>query len=157
MTEQPRVPIDSKVRPGPPAETSTAPSPPGAGGGLATARGRTTLSPRVVEKVVQRAASEVWGVEGVTGSGLRRLVELVRAAEPSREVDVQADVATESTVVDLTVSVRYPLPLRQVTDRVRQHVADRVGSLTGLKVPEVNVAVGELVPDRGGARSRRVE
>lgn len=123
---------------------------------LRTPTGTTTIASRVVEKVVQRAATEVPGVEGVEKSGFRRLVSLIGPGEPGRQVDAKTDVDSESAVVQLTISVRYPLPLRQVTAKVRQHVSDRTKELTGLSLAEVDIVVGAL-PRAGSERRRRVE
>ena len=47
--------------------------------------------------------------------------------------------------VALTMSVRYPVPVRTVATSVREHVASRVGELTGLEVVEVDITVPALV------------
>lgn len=42
------------------------------------------------------------------------------------------------------LSVTYPEPVREVTEEVRRHVADRVGVLTGKRVGSVDVTVVSL-------------
>ena len=109
-----------------------------------TERGHTIISPKVVEKIAGRAASEVDGVGGVHASGLGRFADLLSASD-KRETQAHAEVDRASTAVDLVVSVRYPEPVGVVATRVRQHVIERLHELTGLEVGEVNVSIPELV------------
>ncbi|MDQ3783748.1 MAG: Asp23/Gls24 family envelope stress response protein [Actinomycetota bacterium] len=111
---------------------------------LITERGHTIITPRVVEKIAGRSASEVDGVGGVHSSGLGRFADLFSGSE-KRETQAHAEVDRASTVVDLVVSVRYPEPVGAVANRVRQHVIKRLHELTGLQVGEVNVTISELV------------
>lgn len=118
---------------------------------LITSRGWTTISPKVVQKIAQRAAEEVDGVGGVKKSGLTRLVPF-SIGDPS--VQASADVAQhERASVDLSIAVRYPDPVAEVADRVRRRVVERVQELTGLAVTAVNITVPELT--LGGGRSSR--
>ena len=41
--------------------------------------------------------------------------------------------------------MEYPKPVKDVADRVRRNVIDRIESMTGLEVVEVNIAVVDLV------------
>jgi uncharacterized alkaline shock family protein YloU len=124
--------------------------------GLAGPRGSTTIASHVVAKIVQRAAAEVPGVEGVEQSGFRRLISLIGRGEAEPHVDAQADVDSETAVVKLTISVRYPLPLRQMSEKVRHHVSARTEELTGLRLAEVDIVVAAL-PIAGSQPRRRVE
>ena len=45
---------------------------------------------------------------------------------------------------DLDISVAYPTPLRQTTERVRQHVMDRVAQLAGVEVSRIDITVTAL-------------
>jgi len=111
---------------------------------LITERGHTIITPRVVEKIAGRAASEVDGVGGVQSSGLGRFADLFSGGD-KREAEAHAEVDRASTAVDLVVSVRYPEPVGAVANRVRQHVVERIHELTGLRVGEVNITIPELV------------
>ncbi|MGH9041003.1 MAG: Asp23/Gls24 family envelope stress response protein [Acidimicrobiia bacterium] len=103
--------------------------------------GRTTIAPAVFERLAARAATEVAGVHGEVRTGLARFLPWVAGspAEASAEMD------DESVILDLTFNVAYPEPVRQVAEQVRRHVADRVGSLTGHPVRQVNITVPELI------------
>ena len=111
---------------------------------LITDRGHTIITPRVVEKIAGRAASEVDGVGGVQSSGLGRFADLFTGSD-KREAQAHAEVDRASTAVDIVVSVRYPEPVGAVANRVRQHVIKRLHELTGLRVGEVNITIPELV------------
>jgi len=129
------------ISPVPPAEaTEDAPS----SDLLITDRGHTIITPRVVEKIAGRAASEVDGVGGVQSSGLGRFADLFTGSD-KREAQAHAEVDRASTAVDIVVSVRYPEPVGAVANRVRQHVIKRLHELTGLRVGEVNITIPELV------------
>jgi uncharacterized alkaline shock family protein YloU len=110
---------------------------------LSTARGRTTIAPIVVEKILLRSAAEVDGVGPVVHTGLARLVPWVASGTPA-----EAEVGRESVTVDLAVSVRYPLPVRQVAASLRDHASRRIEELTGLAVRRVDITVAELVFDQ---------
>jgi uncharacterized alkaline shock family protein YloU len=114
-------------------------------------RGATTIAPIVFERIAARAAAEVPGVEGEVHTGLGRFLPWTSGtpAEASAEVD------DGGVVLDLAFNVAYPEPVRQVTERVRRHIIDRVGSLTGRRVRGINVTVPDLVvPERRRNRVR---
>lgn len=120
---------------------------------LVTDRGETIIAPTVVEKIATRAASEVDGVGGVVETGLSRLLpwSIGGAAAPAHAA---ADVGAETVSVDLTVNVRYPEPVGDVTNRVRAQVVRRLAELCGLQATEVNITVPALVRPSGRARGR---
>lgn len=124
---------------------------PAGGGRLATDLGITTVAPLVCEKIAARAAAEVDGVE-VVQTGLGRLVPW--SAPPA--AGASADVQGQSVSVELTVTVRYPLPVGRTAREVRERVTRRLGELAGLAVRDVTVNVGGL-PSGDGPGRRRVE
>jgi uncharacterized alkaline shock family protein YloU len=48
-------------------------------------------------------------------------------------------------ILDLSISVRWPASVPEVTSAVREHVRGRVHELTGLTVTEVSISVTDLV------------
>ena len=118
--------------------------------GLITSRGETIISPSVVEKIANRAASEVNGVSGVVQTGLSRLLPWTVGSE----THASAEVGTETVTVDLTVNVVYPEPVARVTNGVRAHVTRRLAELCGLRATEVNITVPALVLPPPGVRRR---
>ena len=114
-------------------------------------RGTTTIAPRVFERLAALAAAEDPGVEGAVQTGVGRFLPWSEGSP----AEAAADVEDEGVVLDLTFNVVYPQSVRQVTERVRRHIADRVGSLTGRRVQEINITVPDLVvPRRSRARVR---
>jgi uncharacterized alkaline shock family protein YloU len=118
---------------------------------LVTRRGETSIAPSVIATVAKQAAGEVAGVEVVSGGGLRGLVDTLR---PDRAAGARAEVASRQTAVELTVAVCWPLPVGDVTDKIRSHVKARVHELTGYAVTDVDIAVDALPSP---SRRRRVQ
>lgn len=108
---------------------------------LVTARGETTISPTVIARIAKRAATEVDGVELVSGGGIRGLFDALRT---SRTPGTNVDVAARHTAVELTLAVAWPRPVGSVTDAVRLHVRSRVQELTGYEVTDVDIKVDAL-------------
>jgi uncharacterized alkaline shock family protein YloU len=65
---------------------------------------------------------------------------------------VSADVDGQLGFLDVELSVRWPAPVAQVTEAVRQHLSERVGELVGLDIREVNIEVVELITESPAAR-----
>jgi uncharacterized alkaline shock family protein YloU len=57
----------------------------------------------------------------------------------------------------LTISIRYPAPVRSTSTRVRTAVAERVEQLTGLRVSWVDLTVAQLSTTDPWKPRRRVE
>ena len=108
---------------------------------LASLPGTTTIAPLVFERLAARAAAEVPGVEGEVRTGLARFLPWTSGSP----ADASAEVDDEEVILDLTLNVVYPQPVRQVADEVRRRVIEQVRSLTGRSVREVNITVAELV------------
>ncbi|MEU0074646.1 hypothetical protein ABZ027_34695 [Streptomyces sp. NPDC006332] len=93
-------------------------------------RGATRIADRVVAKVAGRAAREALG-------------ELpAEAAPPHASVVVHHGTAR----VRVHLELDYPCDIGARCGSVRRHVAERVGALVGMKVPEVAVQVERLHP-----------
>lgn len=132
---------------------------------LRTDRGDTSIDESVVAKIAGIAAREIEGVErlgGAVSGALADVVGRIRGGE-HRTGGVGVEVGERQAAADLTLIVQYPAPITEVTQNVRQNVIDRVETLTGLEVVEVNIAVTDLAfeeaeeeaGERGG--SPRVE
>ena len=136
-----------------PFDPYEAPAPEPSPDALITEKGETIIAPSVVEKIAGKAASEVEGVKGVQSSGLSRITSLLSGGD-DRQTEARASVERASTGVSLSVSIEYPLPVGQVSDRVRQHVRARIQELTGLQVTGVDLTVPELVAPEPRPRPR---
>lgn len=113
---------------------------------LHTDHGVTSIDESVVAKIAGIAAREVKGVERLGGTvtgALADVVGRIRGGE-HRTTGVGVEVGERQAAADLSLIVRYPAPIAEVTENVRQNVIDRVETLTGLEVVEVNIAVTDL-------------
>jgi uncharacterized alkaline shock family protein YloU len=100
-------------------------------------RGRTEIAERVVSRIAARAAGEVARVSKVGERGPLTFRGGARAT-----------VDGELTALRLDVTVEYPAPLLHVADEVRQHVSERIHTLTGLAVGHIDIDVTNVVPSR---------
>jgi len=106
-------------------------------------RGATSIADSVVAKIASLAVREVEGVAGVGGAlsgAMGQVVSRIRGREHATQ-GVGVEVGTTQAAIDLTIRVSYPVPISQVASQVRENVIDRVETLTGLEVVEVNIAV----------------
>lgn len=126
-----------------------------ASSGLVTDHGLTTIAPAVVEKIAGRAATEVEGVGVVSPAGLRRLFS--STPDPDTPADADARVGMERASVALTISIKYPAPIRLTSTEVRAVVAERVEQYTGLRVSWVDLTVAQLPTSDPWKPRRRVE
>ena len=104
-------------------------------------RGRTTIDRQVIEAIAARIVGEVRGV----GGAARRVLGVAVTGEHAEQAPrVEATVAGEVVSLRIRLSVTYPDPVQEVTDRVRRRLVDRVGELTGKRVGMVDVVVAAL-------------
>lgn len=106
-------------------------------------RGRTEIAARVLEKIAARALAEV---EEAGGAARRVLGVPLGGGSLAAAPQVTAWVDGALAVLSMRISVGYPVPVRDVTRRVRDHVRARVGDLTGLEVRQVDIEVDRLLP-----------
>ena len=109
-------------------------------------RGRTTIAPSVVQQVAGIAAQEVEKVQmsGGTGAAVGSFLQSVTGssgASYTRGVSVEVG---EETAIDLTMAVEYGQSIPQLSEAVRRNVINRVESLLGLRVTEVNITVNDV-------------
>ncbi len=107
-------------------------------------RGSTTIPSSVVARIAEQAASEIGRVGaaagGVLGVGARRNF----GSRPSAECDLYGKVA----VLRIDVGMAFPVDLTTTSRRLRQHVIERVESLTGLQVGRMDIEISWLNPDQ---------
>ena len=114
---------------------------------LVTDRGTTSIEESVIAKIAGIATREVDGVAGLGGTvsgAFANLVSRIRSEESST-AGVGVEVGTRQAAADLVIRATYPTPLKELTDKVRDNVIDRIETLTGLEVVEVNIVVTDLV------------
>ena len=116
---------------------------------LQTERGNTTVADSVVSKIAGIASQEVDGVRmgGGTSQVASNLLGSITggsSGSSSATQGVSVEVGQEEAAVDLTMMAEYGKSIPQLTEAVRRNVVNRVESLVGLRVNEVNVTVANV-------------
>ena len=121
----------------------------GSGSGpLQTDRGNTTIADSVVSKISGIAAQEVDGIR--MGSGASQTASNLLGSitggggSGSSTQGVSVEVGQEEAAIDLTLTAEYGKSIPQLAEAVRRNVSNRVESLVGLRVTEVNVTVQNI-------------
>lgn len=114
--------------------------------------GTISVDDGVIAKIAARAAAEIPDAGAAATRVLGRALpgaghlgghgtDLAGLPKTSAEVDGAL------VYVTLQLSVRWPVSVPATTARVREHIQQRVHSLTGLTVAEVHISVTDLVTD----------
>ena len=123
---------------------------------LQTERGRTTINDAVVTSIASAVVQEVSGAEpqvatgrgggsipGDTSPTMGELFGRVTGSgRGSRGVSVE--VGETQAAVDLTVSIPFGQSIPDTTQQMRDVAIQRIESLTGLEVNEVNITVKDV-------------
>ena len=120
-------------------------------------RGRTTIADAVVQQVAGIAAQEVEKVQmgGGTSAAVGGFLQSVTGAVTGSSSGggnftrgVSVEVGEEEAAIDLTMAIEYGYSIPQLTEAARRNVINRVESLLGLRVTEVNITVNDVqVPE----------
>jgi len=118
---------------------------------LLSDRGVTTIKDSVVAKIAGMAAGEVGGVH--MGGGASRsaggLLEGITGSESTTR-GVSVEVGSVEAAIDLKMGIDYGRNILGTVGEVRQKITERVQSITGLKVTELNVTIADVVfPEDG--------
>ncbi len=101
--------------------------------------GAIRIAADAIAQIVGHTAAECYGVVGMAGKGLKRLLtrdKLTQGIDVSR--------TPEGLRVDLHVVVEYGLNLAEVAATVRSRVAYEIERLTGLPVAAVEVHIEDV-------------
>ena len=101
--------------------------------------GKITIAPDAIAQIVGHTATECYGVVGMAGKGLKRLLTRDKLTQG---IGVSAD--SDGLRLDLHVVVEYGLNLAEVAATVRSRVAYEVERLTGLQVAAVEVHIEDV-------------
>ena len=119
------------------------------GSPLKSEMGITTVSNTVVSQIAGIAAQEVEEAQMGGGGAVGGLLQSVTGSAGSGfSRGVTVEVGEEEAAIDLAMAVAYGQSIPRVSDAVRRNVINRVESLTGLRVNEVNIQVNDVqVPE----------
>lgn len=109
--------------------------------------GQTIIRNQVVAKIASLAAREVEGVHKLVPFGpSQSVVSLAKTVTGGtmRDLGVQVEVGTKEAAVDVRIVVDYGASIPAVAEAIRRNVAERVETMTGLKVVQVNIDVVDL-------------
>lgn len=113
---------------------------------LQTERGNTTIQDTVVSKIAGIAAQEVDGIRmgGGASQAVSGILGSITGGSGSQTQGVSVEVGQEEAAVDLTLTAAYGKSIPQLAEAVRRNVVNRVESLVGLRVTEVNITVANI-------------
>ena len=102
------------------------------------------------EAVIQIAGIAALEVEGVAGLAnrpdqLRNFKSLMNASRTSHSKSVGFSTDNGAIILDIFISVRDTIKVKDVAEAVQENVKDKVQSMTGNAVAAVNVHVDDLV------------
>ena len=136
----------------------------GSGSGpLQTERGNTSIADSVVSKIAGIAAQEVDGIRmgsGASQTASNLLGSITGGGSSSQTQGVSVEVGQEEAALDLTLTAEYGKSIPQLTEAVRRNISNRVESLVGLRVTEVNITVQNIFfpeQEREQERQRQLE
>lgn len=136
----------------------------GSGGGpLQTERGNTSIADSVVSKIAGIAAQEVDGIRmgsGASQTASNLLGSITGSGGGSQTQGVSVEVGQEEAALDLTLTAEYGKSIPQLAEAVRRNVSNRVESLVGLRVTEVNITVQNVFfpqAEQEQERQRQIE
>jgi uncharacterized alkaline shock family protein YloU len=127
-------------------------------------RGTTTISGTVVTTIAGMAAQEVEGVH--MGGGASRTAGGVLGSltgSESRTSGISVEVGRTEAAIDLKMGIEYNKNILQTVEEVRRRITDRVQSMTGLRIKELNATITDITfPEkeerrRIGSRSETTE
>lgn len=121
---------------------------PGSGARLHSERGTTRISDTVVSKIAALATREIPGVQSM-GTGLARAFGAIRSRVPGATSDtstqgIAVEVGERQAAIDIDIVAYYGQSVIEVTEAIRANVINRLETMTGLDVVEVNISVDDL-------------
>ena len=124
---------------------------------LLSERGVTTISDTVVSSLAGMAAQEVDGVH--MGGGASRTAGGVLGSitgSESRTSGITVEVGRTEVAIDLKMGIEYKKNILQTVEEVRRRITDRVESMTGLRIKELNATITDVTfPEKEAKRSLR--
>jgi uncharacterized alkaline shock family protein YloU len=112
---------------------------------LLSDRGATIISDTVVSSIAGMAAQEVEGVH--MGGGASRTAGGVLGSltgSDSKTSGISVEVGRTETAIDLKMGIEYNKNILQTVEEVRRRITDRVQSMTGLRIKELNATITDI-------------
>ena len=110
------------------------------------ALGAVRIADEVVSIIAGLAATEVKGIEGMSGGIAGGIAEIL--GKKNFATGVKVEVGETEAAVDLYIIVKYGVRIPEVALAVQENVKQAIETMTGLSVVEVNIHVqGVGVPE----------
>jgi uncharacterized alkaline shock family protein YloU len=112
---------------------------------LLSDRGTTIISDTVVSSLAGMAAQEVEGVH--MGGGASRTAGGVLGSltgSESKTSGISVEVGRTEAAIDLKMGIEYNKNILQTVEEVRRRITDRIESMTGLRVKELNATITDI-------------
>lgn len=128
---------------------------------LNTEHGQTRIADDVVAKIAGMASREIPGVQSMGTGAARRMGQLRKMLPGSTGESatstqgVSVEVGEREAALDLDVVTWYGQNIVEVCEEIRNNVIDRVQSMTGLNVVEVNINVDDVFVDTGESEQKQ--
>jgi uncharacterized alkaline shock family protein YloU len=122
---------------------------------LLSERGVTTISDTVVSSLAGMAAQEVDGVH--MGGGASRAAGGVLGSitgSDNRTSGISVEVGRTEAAIDLRMGIEYSKNILETVEEVRRRITDRVESMTGLRIKELNATITDITFPEKEARRR---
>ena len=124
---------------------------------LLSDRGSTIISDTVVTSIAGLAAQEVEGVH--MGGGASRTASGMLGSltgSEGRTSGISVEVGRTEAAIDLKMGIEYNKNILQTVEEVRRRITDRVQSLTGLRIKELNATITDITfPEKEQRRGLR--
>ncbi len=119
---------------------------------LQSDKGVTKIGDAVVSQIAGIAAQEVekvqmgGGASAAVGGFLQSVTGSVTGNSSGGNFSkgVSVEVGTQEAAIDLTMAIEYGQSIPQLTEAARRNVINKVESLVGLHVTEVNITVNDV-------------
>ena len=109
--------------------------------------GRTIVHNQVVAKIAGLAVQEVEGVHRLVPYGAGQAVSsFARSVTGTsmHEIGVNVEVGQREAAVDVRIISDYGASIPAISEAIRRNVSERIETMTGLRIVEVNVDVVDL-------------
>lgn len=106
--------------------------------------GEVQIASEVVTAIAGISASEVEGIQSMSGGGFNDIAGKFGVKNHSKGVKVEID--GDKVELDVAVNVRFGYSIPKVSEKIQDKVSQAINSMTGLEVTKVNVRVAGIAP-----------
>lgn len=104
--------------------------------------GKIIFAPDVIATISTLAATEVDGVESMSGTVVDGITGIL--SKKSLTKGVRVDLSEQGAAIDLSVMIRYGYKIHEVAANIQKKVKSTLETMTGLNVIAINVMVASI-------------